>query len=505
MTAPPRCATALPQIPPLVRTREGVTFDPRQDVWDVKALHNRMVCRFDDIPGAHPALAQEFKATLARFARTHSLSYVDGLHWRFRTLMTFIASNGESNVREISSAHLINFRASCLSHEYVLGGLRAFLRRWALLGLRGVSEEAVGFMKAARLRPNPRGVAVATMDPRVGPLTDLELQATLEALTGAFAKSIVSLSEYLLAMFFILLAPRPIQLAALKCVDFRTVHQDGASPRYVLQIPRAKQRLKPRTEFRLRPLPAPVGELVALQVREATAAWTAAGGTPESAPLFPAPTGSSRSVCSPGLRGHCLAADLGHHIQRVLSKLAPTSERTGERIVLNALRFRRTLATRTLAAGYGLRVAADLLDHSDLQSVQVYAGLRPGLYERIHKATVLEIAPLVDAFQGHPISVLDKKLRRITDPHADRSLRRPVGCCGTARTCGFAAPVACYTCESFRPWLDGPHEAALDRLIKEQERVRTTSGDAMAATLGRTIYAVAQVVRACRAHREKEV
>lgn len=128
---------------------------------------------------------------------------------------------------------------------------------------------------------------------------------------------------------------------------------------------------------------------------------------------------------------------------------------------------------------------AELLDHSDCQSVQVYAGLRPALYVRIKEKVAYDVAPLVDAFQGEPISRIPRGARRITDPLADRSMRRPVGCCGSARTCDFAAPVACYACHSFRPWIDGPHEAMLKRLLDEYNRILAMSDDAMASALTR--------------------
>ena len=61
------------------------------------------------------------------------------------------------------------------------------------------------------------GRPLLLLDPAayVRPLSDLELQGTLEALTKAFANREVSLTEYLIAMFFMLFAPRPIQLAAM--------------------------------------------------------------------------------------------------------------------------------------------------------------------------------------------------------------------------------------------------------------------------------------------------
>jgi hypothetical protein len=72
-----------------------------------------------------------------------------------------------------------------------------------------------------------------------------------------------------------------------------------------------------------------------------------------------------------------------------------------------------------------------------------------------------------------------------------------MGKCGLKSFCGFNAPIACYTCKSFKAWLDGPHEAVLHHLIKERERLLETSGKRIASVNDRTILAVAAVIQRC--------
>jgi hypothetical protein len=72
-----------------------------------------------------------------------------------------------------------------------------------------------------------------------------------------------------------------------------------------------------------------------------------------------------------------------------------------------------------------------------------------------------------------------------------------MGECGKHGFCGFAAPVACYTCKSFEAWLDGPHEAVLNYLIARREQLLQTSDKRMASVNDRTILAVAAVVQRC--------
>jgi hypothetical protein len=75
---------------------------------------------------------------------------------------------------------------------------------------------------------------------------------------------------------------------------------------------------------------------------------------------------------------------------------------------------------------------------------------------------------------------------------------KPVGNCGKFGFCGFLAPIACYTCNNFNAWLDGPHEKILHTLIEERDRLSSTADKRIAAVNDRTILAVAQVVEACK-------
>ncbi|HEY2606133.1 MAG TPA: site-specific integrase, partial [Paraburkholderia sp.] len=60
-----------------------------------------------------------------------------------------------------------------------------------------------------------------------------------------------------------------------------------------------------------------------------------------------------------------------------------------------------------------------------------------------------------------------------------------------------------YTCNSFEPWLDGPHEQVLEYLIVERERL-IAAGDARIASINdRTILAVAEVIQLCEAARDE--
>jgi hypothetical protein len=152
-------------------------------------------------------------------------------------------------------------------------------------------------------------------------------------------------------------------------------------------------------------------------------------------------------------------------------------------------------------------IIAELLDHTDTQNVGVYIEATPGIVERIDRAVALHLAPLAQAFAGVIIENESQATRagdassRICDPRFDSTMK-PMGNCGKHGFCSSLAPISCYTCSNFQPWLDGPHEAVLSHLISERERLLESADLRVASVNDRTILAVAEVVRRCEGIRQ---
>ena len=129
--------------------------------------------------------------------------------------------------------------------------------------------------------------------------------------------------------------------------------------------------------------------------------------------------------------------------------------------------------------------------------------------DRIDRAIAMHLAPMAQAFAGVIIEDESQATRagdpssRICDPRFDATMR-PMGNCGKHGFCGFLAPIACYTCVNFQPWLDGPHLAVLDYLIGERDRLASQTDLRIASVNDRTIYAIAEVVRLCEAWRQEK-
>ncbi|KJK04647.1 hypothetical protein UB44_03275 [Burkholderiaceae bacterium 26] len=441
-----------------------------------------------------------FKTVLLWYAENRAAQYVTSLFYRSKKLFLFKSSISGKPLSEITDVDLLNYKSNIgPDREWYLGTLSGFLEQWALLGLNGVTESALLLLTQLRLKGCPKGVAIATMDPTDGPLTALELEAIQAALNITYASNSVSLDDYVLCWLLMALGQRTKQYAALRVSDIRPVPAGDGSLTYVLRMPRAKTGSSdPRAEFKDRVLSPDLGPLVMKQAAQVKARFVGVLVDVEEAPMFP-----GKLVDEPiaGYEYHRTSDQLRDRIISTLSKLLVSSERTGDLVHIGPRRFRSTIGTRAAEEGYGELVIAELLDHSDTQNVGVYVRATPAIVERIDRALAMNVASMAQAFAG---TLIDgpEEASRADDPSS--RIRAPaitgnfaaISSCGKHGFCGFLKPIACYTCKSFEPWLDGPHEQVLEYLLAERERLFKVD-KRIACVNDRTIFAVAEVIQRC--------
>jgi hypothetical protein len=116
---------------------------------------------------------------------------------------------------------------------------------------------------------------------------------------------------------------------------------------------------------------------------------------------------------------------LSDRITETLEQLKVYSERTGDLLHITMTRLRRTRGSRAAAAGHGLLMIAQELDHSSITSARIYIQARPDIVEHIDSATAQVLAPLAQAFAGRIIADESDAIRgsdpssRINDPRFD--------------------------------------------------------------------------------------
>jgi hypothetical protein len=262
-------------------------------------------------------------------------------------------------------------------------------------------------------------------------------------------------------------------------------------------MPRAKQRhSNARAELKKRSLIKEIGLLAEAWIKHLREEHVF-GDIPQAEfPMFP---GEGQDM-PPGFKYHSTAKQISNRIKDVCDFLGIRSERTGRHINITSTRFRRTIGTRAAEEGHGELVIADLLDHSDTQNVGVYVEATSTIVERIDKATALELAPIAQMFMG---LIVDDEINAKRGDDRSSRVGKPdlgnVGTCGKYGFCGALAPIACYTCGNFQPWLDAPHELLLDELIEKREKhLKLSDDNRMASVNDATILAVADVVNRCR-------
>jgi integrase len=488
------------KLPPLVTTRSGVQFDPSKDIWafrdslvDIKLNFGTMNASFEIIINT--------KRVLIWYAENKSIFHMRNIFDYFTHFVKTISSY-KGNIVTINSSDIINYRDSLdLNKEYYLGTLSGFFKKWHDLGYAGISDDAIHLLKQLRIKGNEKGRAVLTMDLQDGPFSAIEFEAIHEANKNAFETGEISLEEYVLVWIFIALAPRPIQIASLKVCDVGITQSKDGTTLYSLNLPQAKKREQlARSVFAQKSLISQVGEKLAQHSKEVRIKFSLLLSDEASAPLFPAKR--SRRNEPKGFEFHQTSQGVRTALQNTLNNLKIISERTGKPLHITATRFRRTLGTNLAIEGYGELVIAEALGHSDTQNAGVYVQATPQIVERIDKAVSMQLAPLAQAFSGVIIKNESQATRandpssRVCDPRFDSKMK-PMGNCGEFGFCGELAPIACYTCRKFEPWLDGPHEKVLNHLISERERLLKTTDERVASINDRTILAVAEVVRRC--------
>lgn len=494
-----------PELPVLARTRSGVEFDPRLDRWIYRDATDTVNLDFSKWLVTDKFIVSA-KLSLLWYAEHLSPAHLSNMHERLGHYLRVVCDSRIHPMGEITSADLINYRTKLTrTTSWYLGSLSGLLKKWHSLGYSGVTTDAEALLKQLRTQGNQKGEAVLTHDPIHGPFTDMELESLQCSLDRAYVSGEVDREGYLLAYLFMLLGQRPVQYAALKVRDVGLAYAKDGTAVYTIRVPRAKQRNQlSRAEFKDRVLIPQVGELLVHYSKEVLATFHRLLPDPSDAPLFPARR--RRGGEPDGFEYHRTTQTIADLLERTLRRLSVVSERTGQSLHITATRFRRTVATRAAMEGHGELIIAELLDHTDTQNVGVYIEARPEIVERIDLAIAMYLAPMAQAFAGVIINDESQAKRagdpssRVCDPRFSPSMK-PMGNCGKHGFCGFLAPIACYTCVNFQPWLDGPHEAVLDYLIGERDRLAAQTDLRIASVNDRTILAVAEVVRLCEARR----
>lgn len=448
-----------------------------------------------------------FKQVLAIYAQTCSSRHAENMHYRMKEFLKSTANPNPFNPESI-----ISYRSQLDGEEWKLASVRAFIRTWVSTGYKGIPPEILHIMEKWRIKGNEKGFAVQSMCPENGPLTDIEMDGIVSGVLECYSNGKLSLRDTCYALILAFTGRRSIQITSLKIKDLQ-----AAGGKYYIDFPRGKQRYGAwRSAFSRFPIVEDLWLLLEAQAEDVKILFDkrVSGGVPMELimelPIFPAIEKYDASKSLKDLLSgdflHAPTSALTYAMNTVKAQVGLVSERTGALTHINPNRFRYTLGTNLAREGKGEYVIAEALDHTDTQNAGVYVKNIPEFVEQIDKAVALQLAPLAQAFKG--VLVVNESAARRGDDPSSRicSSGGNVGNCGSFGFCGALAPVACYTCSHFQPWLDGPHEHVLDQLISERDNVFQMTSDLKIASVNdRLILAVSDVVTRCKAMRSESV
>ncbi len=297
---------------------------------------------------------------------------------------------------------------------------------------------------------------------------------------------------------------RPAQLSLLKTKDVIQRERKSGGHEYFIAIPSVKRRQVVRSGFKNRLLSDDFGAFLWGLAKRIETEYANRITDATEAPLF-----GLRDVRDDefleGLKYHRSASTMSRFISYLGGTIRCISERTGEPMHLNGYRLRYTKGTAMAEEGHAQAVIAEALDQTTLGSVKQYTAVTGKFHARYNKALSMRLATTAQAFAGVLISSSDQDAgEAIRSPEITGTFE-PIARCGKFGFCKFNAPIACYTCVSFRPFKEAPHEVILEHLLRERERYLGNSNKTLAVTEDRTIVAVMQVILRSTGREAKDV
>lgn len=328
------------------------------------------------------------------------------------------------------------------------------------------------------------------MDDAYGPFTSEEMGVIQESLWDESLN--IPLDSRVMILLCIEWGLRPIQLSLLKESDF---YYNSINDCYWLNVPRVKQKQRDRrTQFKKRMISNGLGRLIQRMIDENE--WTKAYYLVDDMPLFQRRfaryrhedeetglvTVQDKCMINPHRPKYGEKKDpYSFHIatQRILYRFhevedyLPLSPRTGKPFNLTAYRFRYTRGTMAVANGMTAAEVAELLDHSNTDSVSHYFKNSEHLWEVIQEATTSRVEQR--HFTAKWMTKAPEEQNMYAIDITERNTLTTVGQCHKGG-CELEPAVACYSCSNFQPNDDvNAHKQAREVIIELSEFTKSHS------------------------------
>ncbi|MEE7494650.1 site-specific integrase [Methylobacterium oryzae] len=483
----------------------GLPVDTSTDLWNLNYAGDKISLNFAHLPFRAEDLLSATKSYMRALIKSKAPKSVYNTFAALRLLsQSELFVEAERNGTEIPESFIAELQAKLGSKAYQLHHIRHWYRSGADRGYASFSPEVAFQLDQKVIGGNAKGHAVLSLDPEDGPLVDLEITALLNALNAQRRKNSLPLDCSAALWLCVALGCNPFQMTLLRERDIEII-SEGNNRFINLRVPRVKKRHDaPRTAFKTRKLTSEIGDVVLNLIAENRQREALQGRTtgPDT-PIFLRRTMRSHlEETMADYAWHMYPSEFTALVGDGVSRLGVISARTGEPLKVTTRRLRYTFATRLVREGASMEEVAEALDHTDLQNVRVYFDIKSDIVKSLDRAMALKLGPVAQAFLGNVVPN-EADAERGGDPASrvmavDRATGRPagLGTCGEHSYCNLLAPIACYTCGQFQPWMDGPHDKILDDLIAQRERKQAAGMDGRMVTIhDATILAIGDVIR----------
>jgi integrase len=506
-----RSKNNLPEIPTRVITKDGQFVDTSVDTWHFRAASDggkALELDWPALPGDYaPYIVSLRTLRILRLYLAHRLSFSKGHTVRndFETVRRFlrwmrarVESGHHPKLRHApfdwEELDQTTFRLF-LEHGLTTANkgndfarLRDFYAWGAFVGRFPEFDTQVSLsLKEVRAQGNVKGAAVRFGDVIKGPLHPIEQRLVIDAVGSAAGDP----EDRALIMLHLELGLNPQSVARMKTSDFMKyqvkVVEQGRSItriRYQLAVPAVKKRADYR-QTKTRPISSELGGLLEQLVK-----------------------GKSDVRLFHWLDEEDPERDIARRMRRFSEQAELISPRTGAILRLGPRRFRYTLGTEAARDGASPAKIAEMLDHSDLQNVDVYVEASSYVIDQVGQRFDEVFAPMARSFRGKVVeSHIEPAFPGVPAKVVpSTSLHLPVlpvdvggiGMCGRDvrkdGLCRLAPPLTCYPCEFFAAFRDGPHAQVLETLEKVMEGSKESSDFRIPMQLEEVAAAARQLV-----------
>jgi integrase len=487
-----------------LKTLDGYMIHMADDVWRIPRRGPLRVAEVTNL--FPPQLADSVRRLLAHTVQFKAWGTAIS---RIKTLKSYLRLK---DPLPISTATVINARDGLTQLEFTR--LRSLFREWYDLGYAGISRDVYQLVVDSKLPAVQKLRPVRSWDPKKGPLTEIERQDFIEALIQAYDSGNLPLSHLALGLLLCHAGRRPAQIVAL-CIKDLLPHN---GEHYFLRVPRAKQQGMPiGSEYKEFALSREVWIVLRAQCDDVIRRvsdrlpFAVPPDLLNELPMWPRyewlqGIGSLAQLLSE------IAAHSPEHnedsirskVKRIERSLNLMSARIGGPMPLYPYRFRYTLGVAAARAGCSEFEIAELLDHLTVDNMDAYTTSVPEHAQMLQAALSADMKVYADAFLGRVVEQESDAVRG-DDPRSRVTMKGSgMGTCGSYGYCGADAPIPCYTCRQFQPWVDGPHMEVLEMLLARRKTYHeNTSDENTTSALDRTIVAVNEVIGLCQRFRER--